>query len=29
MPIFVNGKMKIFGKKGMYLGEYDEKEFLK
>jgi hypothetical protein len=28
MPIFVNGKMKIFGKKGMYLGEYDEKEFL-
>ena len=26
MPIFVNGKMKVFGKKGMYLGEYDDSE---
>ena len=26
MPIFVGGKIKFFGKKGKYLGEYDEKE---
>ena len=26
MVIFVNGKVKIFGKKGKYLGEYDQKE---
>lgn len=29
MPIFVNGKMKVFGKKGKYLGEYDMSEFEK
>jgi hypothetical protein len=28
MPIFVKGKVKFFGEKGMYLGEYDEKELL-
>ena len=27
MIIFVKDKVKIFGKKGMYLGEYDESEF--
>jgi len=27
MVIFVEGKLKIFGKKGKFLGEYDEKEF--
>jgi hypothetical protein len=26
MIIFVNGKIKVFGKKGKYLGEYDEKD---
>ena len=26
MVIFVRGKAKVFGKKGMYLGEYDEKD---
>lgn len=29
MPIFMNGKMKVFGKKGKYLGEYDMSEFEK
>jgi len=29
MPIFVDGKMKVFGKKGKYLGEYDMKDFNK
>lgn len=28
MPIFVSGKVKFFGKKGKYLGEYDEKDLL-
>ncbi len=27
MIIFVRGKVKVFGKKGMYLGEYDQKDF--
>ena len=26
MPVFIGGKMKVFGKKGKYLGEYDEKD---
>jgi hypothetical protein len=29
MIVFVRGKMKIFGKKGKFLGEYDEKDFKK
>jgi len=29
MVIFVQGKVKIFGKKGMYLGEYTEEEWNK
>jgi hypothetical protein len=28
MVIFVQGKIKIFGKKGKYLGEYDKKDLL-
>lgn len=28
MVIFVNGKVKVFGKKGKYLGEYDESEII-
>ena len=27
MIVFVKGKIKVFGKKGMYLGEYDDSEF--
>ena len=27
MIMFVRGKVKVFGKKGMYLGEYDQKDF--
>jgi hypothetical protein len=29
MIVFVEGKVKVFGKKGKYLGEYDQKEFNK
>ena len=29
VAVFVNGKVKIFGKKGKYLGEYDQEEFFK
>jgi hypothetical protein len=28
MIVFVNGKAKVFGKNGLYLGKYDEKELL-
>ena len=27
MVVFVQGKVKVFGKNGKYLGEYDEKDF--
>ena len=27
--VFVQGKVKVFGKKGKYLGEYDKKDFIK
>ena len=27
MIILVQGKVKVFGKKGMFLGEYDRKDF--
>jgi len=26
MIVFIKGKAKVFGKKGKYLGEYDEKK---
>ena len=29
MILFVSGKVKVFGKKGKFLGEYDEEEFKK
>jgi hypothetical protein len=28
MIIFVQGKIKVFGKKGKFLGEYDKKDFI-
>jgi hypothetical protein len=27
MVVFVQGKVKVFGKKGKFLGEYDRKDF--